>query len=429
MSSKRPLRLFISYSHADEKLRARLDAHLAALRNEGRISTWHDRRVAPGTEWERQIHAELDSADVVLLLISADFLASKYCYDVEMDRALKLHEAGMARVVPVIVRPSDWEGSRFAYLQALPKNSKPVTSWRNREEAWTDVAKSLRTMLQELRPADERPAVSAPPGDAPTLFLETGAMPLDSPYYVARPSDDRAARQLRSPQPTVTLRGERQSGKSSLLVRLRQQAREDGWRSCYLNFQNLDQASFESPDALFLELARMTVDALDVDADPDDAWSPRRGAKRNWTRFMEREVFDSSTPMLLLFDEVDLAFENDACRFDLFSMLRVWHNRRSEDLEGRWKGLGLVIAHRSEPGDWIEDVNQSPFNVGLQLVLEDFGDDEIKDLDRRHGEPLGNTERQTRFLTAVGGHPFAVRRAFYEMVAEGRSLEDLETLL
>jgi len=153
----------------------------------------------------------------------------------------------------------------------------------------------------------------------------------------------------------VTLRGARQSGKRSLLVRLRQQAREDGWRSCYLNFQNLDRAGFESPDALFLELARMTVDALDVDADPDAAWSPRRGAKRNWTRFMEREVLDPSTPMLLLFDEVDLAFENDACRFDLFSMLRVWHNRRSEDLEGRWKGLGLVIAHRSEPGDWIED--------------------------------------------------------------------------
>jgi len=111
-------------------------------------------------------------------------------------------------------------------------------------------------------------------------------MPLDSPFYVARPSDER----LRSPQPTVTLRGERQTGKSSLLVRLREQVRKDGWRSCYLNFQNLDKVSFESPDALFLELARMTVDELEVDADPDAAWLPRRGAKRNWTRFMEREV-------------------------------------------------------------------------------------------------------------------------------------------
>jgi len=132
MLSERPLKLFISYSHADEKLRERLHVHLAALHNDGLISTWHDRRIAPGTEWERQIDAELDSADVVLLLISADFLASKYCYDVEMDRALKLHEAGTARVVPLILRPSDWEGSPFAKLQALPKNAKPVTSWRNR---------------------------------------------------------------------------------------------------------------------------------------------------------------------------------------------------------------------------------------------------------------------------------------------------------
>ncbi len=98
-SEQRPLRLFLSYSHADEKLRRRLDVHLAALKNEGRVTAWHDREITAGSEWEGEIHAELDAADIVLLLISADFLASRYCYDVETDRALQLHETGTVRVV------------------------------------------------------------------------------------------------------------------------------------------------------------------------------------------------------------------------------------------------------------------------------------------------------------------------------------------
>ena len=431
LTAARPLRLFFSYSHRDEKLRARLETHLEGLQRQGRITGWHDRKITAGEEWEQQIDDQLEAADVILLLISADFIASKYCYDREMIRALERHDAGDARVVPIILRPSDWQDTPFGKLQALPPNAKPVTSWRDREQAFTAIASGLRELTDELQPQTRRPsegrapvAVARPPA-AGDIFLETGAMPIGSPFFVEREAYGQAARQLASPQPTVTLKGYRQSGKSSLLVRLHDRALRAGSKSCYLNFQNLDGASFADSDQLFLELARMLVDELEIDADPDASWSARRGAKANFTRFMERGVLEPQTSVLLLFDEVDLAFEHTACRWDLFSMLRSWHNRRSEDLRGRWQGLGLVIAHATDPALWIPDNEQSPFNVGLRLVLEDFDAELVAELNRRHGEPLSGEAEVAELLDFVGGHPFLVRLALYTLVASDWTFEQL----
>jgi hypothetical protein len=430
------LQLFISYDQADEELLERLVVHLASLQNEGLISPWSRRMITPGADREQAVSEQLEAADIVLLLISADFLASNYCYEHEMNRALERHRAGTAHVVPLILRPSDWIGSRFAALQALPANGQPLTSWRCLDEAFAEVAQGIRRMVVQLRaeprPARQHdlPALPAPPTklESPAVYLESGAMPVDSPFYIARTADTHATSQLLSQQPTLALRGDRQSGKSSLLVRLRHQARARGWRSCYLNFQNLDAASFDSSEELFRGLARMTVDELGSDADPDDAWSTRRGAKANWTRFMRRQVLDPTVPMLLLFDEVDLVFDFENCRHDFFSMLRVWHNKRAEDLQGTWRRLGLVIAHTIDPGQWLDNVTESPFNVGLRLELEDFDAAAVAELDKRHGLPLGDEARRARFLEIVGGHPFTVRKALYKLVTEACSLDELQRL-
>lgn len=439
-STQRPLRLFYSYSHQDERLRARLETHLEALRRLGSITGWHERKISPGSEWQQQIHQHLESADLILLLISADFIASRYCYDVEMNRALERHENGEARVIPVILRPSDWAHSRFGALQALPPNGKPVTSWRNRDEALTAVTQGLRTVAEELRqkscsasnlaqsavlPGKQNPTEAQEVRVSPA-FLETGAMPIDSPFFVSRPALGAASRQLLSPQPTVTLKGYRQSGKSTILVRLHHQARGWGWKSCYLNFQNLDAVSFHSSRQLFLELARMLSDELHIDADPDDHFSSQRGAKANLTRFLEGAVLAPEAPTLLLFDEVDLAFGRQGCQQDLFSMLRSWHNKRSEDTSRRWTRLALVIAHATDVALWIPDIHQSPFNVGLRLVMEDFGVDEVAELDRRHGTPLGAHGQIAELMEWVGGHPFLVRLALYALVRDGWSFADLE---
>lgn len=149
-ANRAALELFFSYSHRDERLRDKLAAHLSQLKHEGLIRDWHDRKIGAGKEWQGQIDQHLNGASIILLLVSADFLASQYCWDVEVKRAVERHEAGDARVIPVILKPCDWHSAPFGKLQALPKDGRPVTKWRNRDEALTDIAKGIRGVVAEL---------------------------------------------------------------------------------------------------------------------------------------------------------------------------------------------------------------------------------------------------------------------------------------
>ncbi len=149
-SENQGIEVFFSYAHEDEKLRDELAKHLKLLERQGVITAWHDRQITAGTEWSGQIDEHLESAKVILLLISADFLASDYCYDVELKRAMERHEAKTARVIPVIMREVDWKGASFGKLQALPKNALPVTNWSNLDQAFTDIARGIRKAVEEL---------------------------------------------------------------------------------------------------------------------------------------------------------------------------------------------------------------------------------------------------------------------------------------
>lgn len=143
--------VFCSYAHKDESLKKELDAHLKAMEREGLIAIWSDRRIDPGMEWEGEIDEHLESAEIILLLISSDFIASDYCYKKELNRALERHRNGEARVIPVILRPVDWTGMPFGAIQALPKNGKAVTSWRNRDESYVDITLGIRKVVEQLR--------------------------------------------------------------------------------------------------------------------------------------------------------------------------------------------------------------------------------------------------------------------------------------
>jgi hypothetical protein len=146
-----PKRLFYSYSSKDESLRAELETHLSSLRRDGVIEPWSFRKISPGEEWDAAIAKELDRADIVLLLVSADFLNSDYCWGIEVKRALERHARGEAVVVPVILRPCDWQTQDFARLQALPSGAKPVVKRRLRDDAWTDVVQGVRRVAEQLK--------------------------------------------------------------------------------------------------------------------------------------------------------------------------------------------------------------------------------------------------------------------------------------
>lgn len=147
----KPIEVFISYSHKDDELREELVTHLANLKRQKKITAWHDRAIEAGEEWEAQIKGKLESAQIILLLISPPFMASEYCYDIELQRAIERHDAGNARVIPIILRPCDWKGSPFSKLQALPKDAKPITQWHDRDEAFLNVIQGIRRAVETMQ--------------------------------------------------------------------------------------------------------------------------------------------------------------------------------------------------------------------------------------------------------------------------------------
>lgn len=183
-------RVFFSYSHDDEEQRNQLEKHLALLKRQGLVESWHDRRILAGEPLDDAIDAELEQADVVLLLVSASFIASDYCYSREMGRAIERHQRGEARVIPVIVRNCDWHSAPFGKLKAVPKDGKPIASWANPDDAYTDVAREIRALVE--RSARK----GGGPGEAPTVARAAEARPAGAREALPRSGNLRVKQQF-----------------------------------------------------------------------------------------------------------------------------------------------------------------------------------------------------------------------------------------
>src|SRR5438876_5354176 len=144
------IEVFISYSHKDQTFREELEIHLSNLKRQNIINSWYDGNIAPGAELKPQIMDHLKSAQIILLLISADFIHSDFCYSIEMKQAIDRHNAGEARVIPILLRPTDWQGAPFAKLKILPTDAKAVTKWRRRDDAFADIVQGIRASIHEL---------------------------------------------------------------------------------------------------------------------------------------------------------------------------------------------------------------------------------------------------------------------------------------
>ncbi len=168
-----PLEVFCCYARKDQELLAQLKNHLALLEHLGQIRIWSDADIDAGMEWKRELQRHLESANIILLLISPDFMASKYCYSTEMERAIARHDEGSAVVIPILLRPIYWQNAPFARLQMVPTNAQPVTSWADRDSAFEDIVAHIDRVVSKLRTrrapveADEPALVGGPP--APLL--------------------------------------------------------------------------------------------------------------------------------------------------------------------------------------------------------------------------------------------------------------------
>ncbi|MBW4484802.1 MAG: toll/interleukin-1 receptor domain-containing protein [Tildeniella torsiva UHER 1998/13D] len=222
-----PLSLFISYSHRDEVFKQELEDHLALLKRQDKISPWQDRQIEAGTEWNDQIREALDAADIILLLISPRFMNSDFCYGKEMQRAMQRHQNGAARVIPIILTPTDWKGAPFDKLQVLPKDGKPVVDWPNHDAAFVDVVKGIRRAVETLSPTPEqkqdawasppRPNAARPPS---TEDSEPRQVPRYAGAALARNHDKLFADLSAGPKPARDSERERSAKRMQLFTAL-----------------------------------------------------------------------------------------------------------------------------------------------------------------------------------------------------------------
>ncbi len=262
---------------------------------------------------------------------------------------------------------------------------------------------------------------------APVLLEAAGgAVPLGSPFYIPRPADARLETTIANRHSVILVKGTRQTGKTSLLVRGLEEARVTGAVVAYTNINTLDAAVLKSREALYRTLMGELADQLDLDIPSEQVWDASRAANTNLDRYLRREILGSlERPLVWALDEVDRLF---VCEFrnEVFALFRSWHDRRAMDPAGAWSRLTLALSYTTEAHLFITDLNQSPFNVGTRLVLEDFTSEQVADLNARYGGPLKNDAQVGQFLALVGGHPYLVRRGLDAMVAEGLDIDRLE---
>ena len=400
--------LYKRNAQPDEQILSLLEAR---LRSEG-YEIFVDRHLQVGMEWAREIEQRVSNAYAVIVLLSATAASSEMlAYEVQVahDAAQK---TGRPRILPV----------RIDYESALPSGLAAILDgiqyarWKNDGDN-DPLVGQISESLQNPQASRSRP-----------IKLETvgGAVPLDSKFYILRPTDEDLYEAIGRRDSIILIKGARQMGKTSLMARGLQEARKAGAKVILTDFQKLNASHLESIDKLFLALADGVAEQLDFDISLADTWNPRRGPSMNFERFLRREILAKlSCPLLWGMDEIDRLF---SCQFgsEVFGLFRSWHNERSLDPAGPWQNLTLAIAYASEAHMFITDMNQSPFNVGTRLVLSDFTLEQVDELNRRYDSPLRDQTELSRFYDLVAGQPYLTRRGLHEMASRRLGFWDFD---
>jgi predicted Ser/Thr protein kinase len=395
-------------SQPDEQVLRLLEEHL----QKNGYAVFVDRHVQVGMEWAREIERRVSDAYAVVVLLSAAAVNSEMlAYEVQIAHQ-SAQKTGRPRILPIRINfESPLPSSLAAILDGIQ-----YAQWNGPDDGPPLVA-AITESLQN------------PPKAAPhRIWLEAvgGAVPADSRFYIMRPTDDEFHEALARKDSIILIKGARQMGKTSLLARGLQQARQSGSKVILTDFQKLNASHLESVEKLFLALSEWIAEQLEIDVVVADTWNPRRGPSMNFERFLKREVLGKiPQPLVWGMDEVDRLF---SCNFasEIFGLFRSWHNERSLDPSGPWQKLTLAIAYATEAHMFITDMNQSPFNVGMRLVLTDFTPVQLEELNRRYGSPLRSQLELRQFYDLLGGQPYLTRRGLHELTSRDLSFPDFE---
>lgn len=392
-----------------------------------------DRVIGVGTRWAERIEGELLRSEYLIALLSEQSVASEMVLaEIETAHRLAKEHSGRPVIIPI----------RLAYKEPL---QYPLSAYLNAiQHAYWSCPEDTPHLIEELArvisggeltaikssPDDDPPGVASasplpspfPSAQTAPLEMPEGTMSPESAFYRSRPFDAVAAEAIKHQGVTITIKGPRQMGKSSLLIRTAAEASKAGKRVAFLDFQLIDQAALANAGLFFKQFCHWLNDALETDDKVQECWSVPLGNSQLCTRYLSRYILkDLAAPLVLAMDEVDSLFESDF-RSDFFGMLRTWHNSRA--VSPTWKQLDMILVTSTEPYQLIENLNQSPFNVGEVIELTDFNLADVADLNARHDSPLTGAEIR-KLLALVGGHPYLIRRALYLIAGKQLTVEAL----
>jgi hypothetical protein len=390
-----------------------------------------DRTMLVGTLWAQQIETELRRADYLISFLSTHSVHSEMVTE-EITTAYHLAklQGGRPAILPVRV------AYRQPFQYPLSVYLDPINwaAWDDPQDMPRLIDELLQAIAGGMLPLDQHAKLDLVQPQPPTLPAPTpaaqvivsrspdmlempeGTMDPQSALYIDRSSDAIALETIARTGVTITIKGPRQMGKSSLLIRTVDAATRAGKRAALLDFQLFDRSALSNADLFFRQFCAWLSDELDLPDRVEEYWSAPLGNSQRCTRYMGRYVLkELKGPLTLAMDEVESIFDT-SFRSDFFGMLRSWHNSRAT--APVWRQLDLALVTSTEPYQLIENLNQSPFNVGQVIELADFTPDQVRELNRRHAWPL-NPDDERRLTELLGGHPYLIRRAFY-LVASGR---------
>lgn len=369
-----------------------------------------DRHLKIGVEWAKAIEQQIRAADVVLAILS-DAATGSEMLEYEIDTAIdEQKKRGKPFLLPIRVGTDKIvEGPLGVFVNGLN-----FSIWHGPQDNHRVVAEVVS-------------AITEPPAAKPEehqLEPVGGAMSPTSEFYIERDTDLEFAKALRAGESILLVKGPRQIGKTSLLGRGARLVKELGLRSTVTDFQKLSSSHLASDETFYRLLASTLARQLKIDYDFESEWLDVFGANMNMDNFVRHLLEISELPIVWFMDEADKLFGVPFAS-DFFGLVRSWHNSRATEPDGPWSRFTVVIGYATEAHLFIEDLNQSPFNVGRQFPLKSFTLGQTKDLNDRYGSPLSQTQVE-ELWNLIGGQPFLTRRAL-DHVARGTSR--FETLM
>jgi hypothetical protein len=438
-SSSKIVRIFLSYKRnvgPDEPLALELAQSLNQ-----QYSVFIDKSMLVGTLWAERIKLEIQQADALIVLLSEKSVHSEMVQtEVSLAHETSLEQNGRPIILPVrLAYQEPFQYPLSAYLDPInwavwyePKDTPRLLS--ELEEALAGHSLPVNTIEAKtnLLCLDSvgdipRPSPSAQPKDFHPRLLESpeGTMDPESDFYIERKSDKSAVGVLRRQGVTLVIKGPRQMGKSSLLLRVVSRAKAQNKKIAFLDFQLFDKRALKNADDFFLHFCSWLTHELNLENRLEEHWSSSLGNNIRCTDYVGKYVLPSlSAPLMLAMDEVETVFDTPF-RSDFFGMLRNWHNRRAmRTIDPVWRQLDLALVTSTEPYQLIDNLEQSPFNVGKVVKLEDFTIEQVSDLNEKHENPL--TEGQVlKLIDLISGHPYLTRRALFLVATDIISTNEL----